>query len=357
MEEQQEFENITPEVADQPEADTQSEESEPELTFDEYEDNVLMALDPEPDPDDLVHESDYAPEDVEDDDEEYEEAEGDVEEPESEYDEYDDEYDDDDGELSEELESAVETLLRDGWTIDDLEQLSEERLISVAEHRRRVQSDVDRKLRNREPDAATDETDTDFEASPAEPNSNTPDYVADLKEQAVQLADALGLDQEGADLLINMQTKSVGPLQQLVQQQADALQAIQQQLLFQEIERMRSSMVTKYPMVQDPESERWQAVLDRMGTILENEEGVDPRSAMEDAILLEFRDDLAGQARTDRQRVRNLRDSGQPTVRSRPEATPTYSTSEEREDAVLNILESNDPDKYARARAIGRANF
>lgn len=343
MEEQQEVENTSAEV-------TQDTESEPELTFDEYEDNVLMALDPEPDPDDLVHESDYAPDDVEDD----EEAEGDAEEPEYDVDD-DDEYDDD--ELSEELESAVETLLRDGWTIDDLEQLPEERLISIAEHRRRVQADVDRKLRNRQPDADTDETDTDFEASPAEPNSNTPDFVADLRDQAVQLADALGLDQEGADLLINMQTKSVAPLQQLVQQQSDALQAIQQQLLFQELERMRSSMVTKYPMVSDPESERWQSVLDRMGSILDNEEGVDPRTAMEDAILLEFRDDLAGQARTDRQRVRDLRDSGQPTVRPRPEATPTYSTSEEREDAVLRILESNDPDKYARARAIGRANF
>jgi len=312
--------------------------------FDEYEDNVLMELDPEPDPDDLVDESEYES------DTEEEEAEGEAYE-ESPYDEGDDEP------LSEQLESAINTLLRDGWEIDDLDALSDERLLQIAEHRRKVQTDVDRKLRERQQGTLDDETETDSEASNAEPNSDTPISLANLKEQAIRLADALGLDEEGTELLTGFQQAAMGPLQGIIQQQAEALQAIQQQILYQDLERLRIDMASEYPMVEDPSSERWQNVLDRMGDFLQSDKETNPRKAMEDAILLEFRDDLANQARADRRRVRDLREDGMVTTRSRPEPTPVYSTPEEREDAVLRILESNDPDKYKRARAIGKANF
>ena len=335
-EEENKIEQIAEAVQPQEEAPA-PEASEPaEETPEQQQDRILMELDGEPDPDDLV-EADGAPEETsvlggEPREEEESGAPS----------------------LSEEHEQAIAVLKRDGWTSEDLEALPAERLLSIAEHRRKVQSDIDRKLRERQQPEPAEETDKDSGESHAEPNPDQPS-VANLSEQATAVADYLGLDDSGKDLLVQFQQAAVQPMQKLIDEQRAALQAVQQQLLFTELERARVALEDRYPQARDTESERWGNVLDRMGKMWSDGSDLPAIKAMEDAILLEFRDELTQQARESKSRVATLRDQGQPTARSRPEATPVYSTPEEREDAVLRILESNDPDKYARARAIGKA--
>lgn len=308
---------------------------EREETFEEKEDRVLMELDGEPDPDDLepVGEGREA---------EGGDPEGGAEESPS--------------PLSEQQEEALQILRRDGWDQADLEALPEERLIAIAEHRKKMQADVDRMLRDRQQPEAAPETAEDSEASTAEPNSDQPTISANLEEQAKAFADYLGLDEDGASKLVQMQQSVVEPMQQVINQQQDMLQTVSQQIMFMDLERARTELVSDYPQIADVDGEGWDRVLNRMVTLYDDESSGERPTAqvMEDAILLEFRDDIAQQAKQTKQQVRNFRDDGLPTAtRSNPEPR-TYSTPEERQDAVLRMLESDDPNKVAKARAIGR---
>tara|TARA_R110002096_G_scaffold281003_5_gene475134 strand:- start:2882 stop:3118 length:237 start_codon:yes stop_codon:yes gene_type:complete len=75
---------------------------------------------------------------------------------------------------------------------------------------------------------------------------------------------------------------------------------------------------------------------------------------MEEAILMEFREDLKGEAKAATKTLSNYRANGQPDVRAgRAESTSPVS-SDERDDAVLQMLESSAPDRIERARAIGQ---
>ena len=333
----------TPEVPETPVEETveqqDAETAEPEAETSEAEqDRILMELDGEPDPDDLIDAGD-APQEPEP---TAGEPQGDEESGAS--------------PLSEEQEQAMAVLKRDGWTPEDLEALPADRLLSIAEHRKKVQADVDRKLRERQASDPDTETDKDSGEATAEPTPDQPS-VANLRDQAKAFADYLGLDESGQDLLVEMQQAAVQPMQELIDSQRQALEAVQQQLLFTELERARTALVDQYPQASDTKSERWQKVLDRMGQMWADGSDADARSLMEEAILLEFRGELATEAKQSKDRVASLRQAGMPTARPRPEANPVYSTPEERQDAVLKILESNDPDKYERARAIGKPNL
>ena len=333
----------TPEAVDTPVEPTveqqDAETAEPEAESSEAEqDRILMEIDGEPDPDDLIPAGD-APQETEP---EAGGPQGDEESGAS--------------PLSEEHEQAYAVLKRDGWTPEDLEALPADRLLSIAEHRKKVQADVDRKLRERQAPSNDTETDKDSGEATAEPTPDQPS-VANLADRATAFAEYLGLDDSGKDMLVELQQAAVQPMQQLMQKQQEMLTAVQEQLLFTELERVRSSLVDQYPQARDTGSERWGNVLDRMGQMWADGADADPRSLMEEAILLEFRGELASEARESKDRVAVYRERGMPSVKPRPEATPTYSTPEERQDAVLKILESNDPDKYARARAIGKPNL
>ena len=314
------------------------EVTEPTETSEEAQDRVLMELDGEPDADDLIESGGASEESGP-----AVEQRGDPEESEA-------------PPLSEEREQAYDVLRRDGWTLEDLEALPAERLLSIAEHRRKVQADVDRKLRERQAQQDDTETGKDSEAGQAEPTKDQPS-VANLREQAKAFGEYLGLDESGQDLLVELQQAAVQPMQKLIDDQRQALEAVQQQLLFTELERARVSLEDQYPQARDTEDERWGKVLDRMGKMWNEGSELGTRQLMEEAILLEYRGELASEAKQSRDRVASLRQTGMPTARPRPEATPVYSTPEERQDAVLKILESNDPDKYARARAIGKPNL
>lgn len=254
---------------------------------------------------------------------------------------------------SPDLSDAYDVLRRDGWTDEDFEALPEERLIAMAEHRKKMQADIDRKLReeSEEPQGDAEAEDSE-EGQQAEPTSDLPE--ADTQ-HLDSLSDYLGLDDAGKDLLRQFQQSSVEPMRKLVEQQQQALQSVQAALVRQEVDRARSELQSEYPQVQDVRSEEFNRVLDRMDKLAQEEPDKSVRDLMEEAVLLEFRGEIKESTQEAKRSLNGYRSKGQPEVRPRP-STPQqqYSSPSEREDAVLKILESDDPDRYQRARAIGR---
>ena len=327
-----------PESTPSPEVTQEAQGSEE--SAEQAQDRILMELDGEPDPDDLVEVG--------------EGQDGEVlggnqgeENP-----------DPSPTPISDNLEQALQVLRRDGWSNEDLEALPEERLVAIAEHRKKMQADVDRMLRDRQPDADdAPQTAKDSEESHAEPTPDQPSG-ANLTERAQAFADYLGLDEDGTRLLVEFQRSAVEPMQQIVDEQRAALESVSQQIMFMDIDRARMELAAEYPQVRDVSAPEWDRVLHRMVKLYDDESSDKPTKAvMEDAILLEFKDSFASEAKQTKQQVRRFRDDGMPTVPRQQSANQDYSTPEERHDAVLRILESNDPRKFERARAIGKPNL
>lgn len=323
-----------------PESEPKSaQDAQPEETADEQQDRVLMELDGEPDADDLVDVG--GPAQLAEELSAGETASDDGPPP----------------KLSEQQESALAVLKRDGWSVEDLEALPEDRLIAIAEHRKKMQADVDRMLRDRQQsDATDDETARDSEGTVAEPTSDQP-QSANLKQRAEEFADYLGLDEKGAELLYQLQQSAVSEQSQESKRLNDAFVFVRNEMLYMQLEDARRSLESTYPEVADIESPEFARVLERMGTLNEDSPQRVSRKLMEDAILLEFKDEYRDRAAKSKSQIRNYRDSGQMTAQSARPDSPEYSSAEERQDAVLRILESNDPDKYKRARAIGKPNL
>jgi len=325
-EEKQEV-DVAPEVTDEPEVVDSP---------DDFQDRVLMELDPVPDDDDLEP---YQGEESE--------PEGDAGGTEP------GETEDDSSPLSDEvdMDDVYDVLRRDGWSDDDFENFTAERLTELAEHRKQMQADVDRKLRgdSEEPDAPAAETDSDADAEPASDLPDTP--VSDAVEY---LSDYLGLDEQGKDLLSKFQTASIKPMQEAVEQQAALLQQMQTAMLRQEIDRSRDALRGEYADIVG-EDANFQRVLQRMDKLAkDSEEDRSVGELMEEALLLEFKGEITDKVKETKKSVRHLKDSGQPSVRPKQPKPQRQYSQEEREDAVLKILESDDPDKFKRARALGR---
>lgn len=333
MTEEQETPQV--EAVEAPEA-PETQEAAPESRDDE-QDRVLMELDPDPDEDDL-------------------EPLGAGEEPRVGGGDGDPEESvavDSSAPTSDEIEAAQEVLRRDGWVEEDFEALPDERLIALAEHRKKMQADVDRKLRDDE-ESQDDEVPSDSEDGQAEPASDLPD-VED-SQHLDTLSDYLGLDEQGKDLLREFQSASVAPVRKQLEEQQALLQNVQVALVRQEVERARTELQAEHPQVRDVRSEEFSRVLERMDKLAQEEPDKPTRDLMEEAVLLEFRGEIKETAQAAKRSLNGYRDQGQPSVKPQP-TTPQqqYSSPSEKEDAVLRILESDDPDRFQRARAIGRS--
>jgi hypothetical protein len=313
------------------------EEAEPEAmpTAEEHQDAVLMQLDGEPDEDDLVP------------------YEGEESEPEADGDLPDEGAEEDSSPpITADMDEVVQVLKRDGWTDDDIEKFEPERLVELAEHRKQMQSEVDRKLREENSEDAPDEQ-ADSEGQ-AEPTSDQPE--PDVDQDVDYLSDYLGLDEAGKNLLRKFRESSVQPVMKLVEQQQQIVQGLQQQMLHAELNRSRDGLRRDYADIVDND-ESFTRVLKRMDQMHKDSPESDRsvQQLMEEALLLEFKGQITEEVKTAKKSIRGLRDSGQPDVR--PKAKPAqreFSSIEEKEDAVLKILESDAPDRFARARAIGR---
>lgn len=245
------------------------------------------------------------------------------------------------------LEEAWSVLRRDGFSKDDLAALSDEAIQRLADHRKKVQSDVDRLLTEakQQQEASEDKQTPEESGAPdtAEAASDEPEleYLADA---ARVFAEHVGLDDEGADLLKKSYEQIIRPFAQQQQQ-------MQEYMLSHHLEQLRSGLAEEFPQVADPRGENYQKVLDRMGDLYDVENPPDLRSLMEDAIALEFREELRNDRQAATDNIRSYRQNGAPSRPSGaglvPEASP-----EDIEDQVLAMLDSDHPDRLERARRL-----
>lgn len=304
---------------------------------DEQQDRVLMDLDGFPDDDDLtpVYDGESEP-----DGDERETSAGEAaDDSPSPYDEPD-------------LEAVYDVLRRDGWSDEDFERFDPDRLVELAEHRKQMQADIDRKLRGDNDTEDTTDEQTDSEGT-AEPTSDLPDTAPD--EDVEYLSDYLGLDEAGKNLLHKFRESSMKPVLGILEETRSQMQALQTMMVRQEVERSRDALRGEYADIVG-EDANFQRVLKRMDKLAQADgEDMGVQQLMEEAILMEFKGEITDKVKTAKKSVSHLRNAGQPTVRPKaPRAETQYSSNEEREDAVLKILESDDPDRFQRARALGR---
>ena len=257
---------------------------------------------------------------------------------------------------SPEMDDAMGVLRRDGFTAEDLEGMGEEQVLRLATHRKKVQGDVDRLLREARADAEGNDDDSQTqedsgETATAEAPSEVPSQV-DLRESVTPIAEYLGLDEEGTDLLVKFQEGAMKPLQDALDAQSQQFQAIGMQMLLQDVERARQGLEDRFHQVSDSSSEDFGKVLTRMQAMYSDDyDTVD--KLMEDAIAVEFSGEFRETAQKASDEIRKQQRNGLPeATSSRPDPRAALSA-EEKEDRILEILESDEPDRYEKARALG----
>ena len=251
-------------------------------------------------------------------------------------------------EPSAEMDEALSVLRRDGFQRDDLSALSDEQVLRLAEHRKKVQTDIDRMLSKAKPDEASEEQ---SQAEPAEPNTaeapNGHPQQDNLRQAAALFGEHVGLDTESTELLAKSYEAILAPMQEQVQ-------AVNHQLAMFQIEQARTGLVGQYPQVADTAGKDWERVLGRM-TKLQDSGGYDTvADLMEDAIAFEFRDQYKEQAQSAKKTIRSLRANGSPSNSKGASSQSPGTTSGNLEDDILNLLESGAPDRLQRARELGR---
>jgi hypothetical protein len=250
--------------------------------------------------------------------------------------------------------SAREVLKRDGWDESDLAGMDEAVLIKMAAHRRKVQQDVDRKLRERgasDSDDRDEETQSDPEPQPAEPTGQP--ETADLLTAIQPIAEHLGLDDEGAKLLASAHEAAVQPLQSVLQQQNQVIEQLHAQVLRMDIERARQGLSEQFPQLANTAGEDFQRVIKRMDELSDSGSYETIDGLMRAAVGMEFGNELADAAEAAQAQIRRQRTNGQmANVSTQPDKVARKLSAEELEDQVLAILESDDPNRVEKARAL-----
>ena len=253
------------------------------------------------------------------------------------------------------LADAYTVLRRDGFQPEDLKSLDDEAILRLADHRKKVQADVDRLIREGKEVKQDGDTEaaeqTQEESEVAQPQAEAPSdapFTANLREAATPIAEYLGLDEEGKDLLVKSYEAVVSPV--LAQ-----VQAMQTSMLQKEIEQARVELADTYPQVADGEDENMERVLGRMVQLYDPGADRLPSTTelMEEAIALEFRRDFREEAQSANKTVKRYKRNGMPDAPKRQRTPSKEMTMEEREAAVLDMLESDIPDRVQRAKEIG----
>ena len=124
--------------------------------------------------------------------------------------------------------------------------------------------------------------------------------------------------------------------------------------LKRDVEKARAGLAEKYPQVADPESEGVERVLSRMAKLYVQGETHDTEALMEEAITLEFRDELSKEAKSAQKTIKRYQRNGLPDSPKRQrKAKDADMSQEEREDAILELLDGDHPDRLQRARELG----
>jgi len=247
---------------------------------------------------------------------------------------------------------AAAALRRDGWSTEDVALLPAERVIALGEKRRKVQDDVDAhyeelvQLRNRREAARENE---------ARRGENEAEAPAGLDVNA--LAERLGIEEEGVQTLVDVIRKSQEPLLQRLDSTERMLVESSKAQRRAQMESARSGLVERFPQLKDADA--MARVLSRMDKIEQTGGNYsDVRELMEDAVLLEYHEDIRAQAAERTKQLRTARANGQVTSPTPTREKPTQEklSKEEIERRAFDLLmDESKPyeDRVKEARQLG----
>ena len=242
------------------------------------------------------------------------------------------------------LEKAIAALKRDGLPASVIEKMTNSEIVALGEKRAKVQGDADNayreltELKNQKEMATDSETES---AALAEPTDQP--VSANAKEAIQPFADIFGED--AAEALSEYGKASMAPLLETIQAQSNMLEAVL-------MDSAKGKLQDRFPQLADGES--YARVSDRMRSLAKPGEYADIDNLMSDAARIEFSDEtkqVADEISSKRARQKAV---GQMTPAGGAE-TPEHSLGvEEREDKLLEALESGMP-RHEAQRLFGRA--
>ena len=311
---------------------------------DEDLDAVLEALDPAGEDDEDEEELPFGVEEEEEEELPEEADQATEEEPESEDQVDEEEQPVEESVPSDDLEKAIAALKRDGLPASVIEKMTNSEIVALGEKRAKVQGDADNayreltELKNQKEMAPESETES---AALAEPTDQP--VSANVQEAIQPFADIFGDD--AAEALSEYGKASMAPLLETIQAQSNMLEAVL-------MDSAKGKLQDRFPQLADGES--YARVSDRMRSLAKTGEYADIDNLMSDAARIEFSDETKQVADEISNKRAKLNAGGQMTPAGGAE-TPEHSLStDEREDKLLEALESGMP-RHEAQRLFGRA--
>jgi len=244
--------------------------------------------------------------------------------------------------LDDERRLAEAIIRRDGeWTAEDLAALPRERILAIAKQREKVQTDMDGHM------SELVEFRKKSELPPGERTGreNEAEALTSQRTDLTKLAEALALDEDGAQVLADSFSKQVAPLLQEITSLKDGNRNAEGIARRVEAELVRRDLSDRFHQIKDPNGPGYKQVLATMDTLTKAGEHIPTAQLMEDAALITFAKEIRDAAAQDDTKLRNARANGQVVTTtndrvSKDSATdPKKMTQDERESAALDMLD------------------
>ncbi len=245
--------------------------------------------------------------------------------------------------VDDERRLAEAIIRRDGeWTAEDLSALPKERILAIAKQREKVQSDMDGHM------SELVEFRKKSEMSPGERTGreNEAEALTPPKADLTKLAEALALDEDGAQVLADSFSKQVAPLLQELTALKEGNRNAEGIARRVEAELVRRDLSERFPQIQDANGPGYKQVLATMDTLTKGGAQQPTAQLMEDAALITFAAEIRDAAAKDDTKLRNARANGQVVTTTNDRVSkadandPKNMTTDERESRVLDMLDA-----------------
>lgn len=246
-------------------------------------------------------------------------------------------------EESPELEKAITALRRDGLPKGLIEKMSNEEILDYGDKRSKVQGDTDEAYRQLSELKKSQET--------APESSEKSEALAEPVDQPspVNLQDAVKpfADLFGDDAAQALQQVTAAALQPYVQQ-INMQQNVLEGFLMKEA---KAELAEQYPSLDTDDG--YERVSERMKSLVKSGEYSDIKELMSDASRLVFADGDGPHGTNYQTQLAKSKASGQPTADGRSTVGGPPMTEEERDEAILEMIESGQSPKDIQ-RVLGR---
>jgi len=233
-------------------------------------------------------------------------------------------------EESPDLEKALAALRRDGLPKGVVEKMTNEEILEYGDKRSKVQGDTDdayRKLSELKKEQETAPENREKSEVPAEP-VDQPSPV-NLQQAVKPFADIFGDD--AADALQQVTAAAIEPYVKQINMQQNVLEGFL-------MKEAKGELMDQYPSL--AEDDGYERVTERMKTLVKSGEYSEVKELMSDASRLVFANGTVSHGNQNQNQLARSKSLGQPTANSRATVGGPAMTEEERDDAILEMIES-----------------